>query len=55
MFIGKIDAEAETAVLCPPDAKNQLIGGMSDLGDPGCSFPVVSLLSGLERLGPFGK
>ena len=29
--------------------------GMSDLCDTGCSFPVVSLLSELERLGPFGK
>ena len=26
MFIGKIDAEAETPILWPPDAKNQLIG-----------------------------
>ena len=26
IFIGRTDAEAETPVLCPPDAKNQLIG-----------------------------
>ena len=26
MFIGKTDAEAETLILWPPDAKNQLIG-----------------------------
>ena len=26
MFIGKIDAEAETPILWPPDAKNWLIG-----------------------------
>ena len=26
LFIGRTDAEAETAVLWPPDAKNQLIG-----------------------------
>ena len=25
MFIGKTDAEAETAMICPPDAKNQLM------------------------------
>ena len=32
MFIGKTDAEAETAMLCPPDAKNQLIGKDPDAG-----------------------
>ena len=26
MFLGRIDAEAETPILWPPDAKNQLIG-----------------------------
>ena len=26
MFIGRTDAEAETPVLWPPDAKNSLIG-----------------------------
>ena len=26
IFIGKTDAEAETPILCPPDAKNWLIG-----------------------------
>ena len=26
IFIGRTDAEAETAILCPPDAKNWLIG-----------------------------
>ena len=25
VFIGRIDAEAETPILCPPDAKSQLI------------------------------
>ena len=32
MFIGSSDAEAETPVLWPPDAKNQLIGKESDAG-----------------------
>ena len=26
MFVGRTDAEAEALILCPPDAKNQLIG-----------------------------
>ena len=26
MFIGRTDVEAETPILGPPDAKNQLIG-----------------------------
>ena len=26
MFVGKTDAEAETPILWPPDAKNGLIG-----------------------------
>ena len=32
VFIGRIDAEAETPVLWPPDVKNQLIGKDSDTG-----------------------
>ena len=32
MFIGRTDAEAETPVLWPPDAKNGLIGKDSDAG-----------------------
>ena len=32
MFIGRTDAEAETPVLCPPDAKNWLIGTDPDSG-----------------------
>ena len=32
VFIGRTDAEAETAILWPPDAKNQLIGKDSDAG-----------------------
>ena len=32
MFIGRTDAEAETLVLCPPDAKNWLIGKDPDAG-----------------------
>ena len=31
-FIGRTDAEAEAAVLWPPDAKSQLIGKDSDAG-----------------------
>ena len=30
IFIGRTDAEAEASVLCPPDAKSQLIGKHSD-------------------------
>ena len=32
IFIGRTDAEAETPVLWPPDAKNQLIGKDTDAG-----------------------
>ena len=32
VFIGSTDAEAETPVLWPPDAKNQLIGKDLDAG-----------------------
>ena len=32
VFIGRTDVEAETAILWPPDAKNQLIGKDSDAG-----------------------
>ena len=32
MFIGRIDAEAETPILWPPDAKSQLIGKDPDVG-----------------------
>ena len=32
MFIGGADAETETPVLWPPDAKNQLIGKDPDAG-----------------------
>ena len=32
MFIGKTDVEAETPILWPPDAKNQLIGKDLDAG-----------------------
>ena len=32
MFIGRTDAEAETPVLWPPDAKSQLIGKDPDGG-----------------------
>ena len=32
MFIGRTDAEAETPVLWPPDAKTRLIGKDSDAG-----------------------
>ena len=32
VFIGRIDAEAETPILWPPDAKSQLIGKDSDAG-----------------------
>ena len=33
MYIGRIDAEAETPILWPPDAKNQLIGKGPDVKD----------------------
>ena len=33
MFIGRIDAEAETPILRPPDAKNRLIGKDPDAGE----------------------
>ena len=32
MFIGRTDAEAETPILWPPDAKNKLIGRDPDPG-----------------------
>jgi len=32
IFIGRTDAEAETPVLWPPDAKNRLIGKVPDAG-----------------------
>ena len=32
MFIGRTDAEAETPILWPPDAKNCLIGKDPDAG-----------------------
>ena len=32
MFIGRIDAEAKTLILWPPDAKNRLIGKDPDVG-----------------------
>ena len=32
IFIGKTDAEAETPIIWPPDAKNQLIGKDPDVG-----------------------
>ena len=32
MFIGWTDVEAETPILWPPDAKNQLIGKDPDAG-----------------------
>ena len=32
IFIGRIDAEAETPILWPPDAKNRLIGKDPDAG-----------------------
>ena len=31
MFIGRSDAEADTLILWPPDAKSQLIGKYSDV------------------------
>ena len=33
MFIGRTDAEAETPILWPSDAKNQLIGKDTDGGE----------------------
>ena len=33
VFIGRTDVEAETPILCPPDAKNQLIGKDPDAGE----------------------
>ena len=32
IFIGRTDAEAETSILGPPDAKNHLIGQDPDVG-----------------------
>ena len=32
MFIGRTDVEAETPILCPPDAKSWLIGKDHDAG-----------------------
>ena len=33
IFIGRIDAKAETPILWPPDVKNQLIGKDSNAGN----------------------
>ena len=33
VFIGRTDAEAEAAILWPPDAKSQLIGNDPDAGE----------------------
>ena len=33
MFIGRNDAEAETPILWPPDAKSQLLGKDPDAGN----------------------
>ena len=35
VFIGRTDAEAETPILWPPDAKNLLIGKDPDAGNDG--------------------
>ena len=35
MFIGRTDAEAETPILWPPDARNRLIGKDPDAGKDG--------------------
>ena len=35
VFIGRTDAEAETPILCPPDAKSRLIGRDPDAGRDG--------------------
>ena len=32
VFIERTDAEAETLIICPPDAKNQLTGKDPDAG-----------------------
>ena len=32
IFIGRTDAEAESPIVCPPDAKSQLIGKDPDSG-----------------------
>ena len=32
MFIGRTDVEAESPILCPPNAKNELIGKDPDAG-----------------------
>ena len=32
VFIGRTDAEAESPIVCPPDAKSQLIGKDPDSG-----------------------
>ena len=36
IFIGRADAETETPILWPPDAKNWLIGKDPDAGKDGC-------------------
>ena len=41
MFIGRTDAEAETPIVCPPDAKSGLI----------CKDPDASFLEGRWRSG----
>ena len=52
VFIGRTDAEAETPILWPPDAKSHIIGNDSDAGrwrargggrDRGCDGWVASL------------
>ena len=35
MFIGRTDATAKTPILCPPDAKNRLVGKDPDAGKDG--------------------
>jgi len=32
VFFGRTDAEAEAPILCPPDAKNSLVGEDPDAG-----------------------
>ena len=35
MIIGRTDAKAEAPILCPPDARRQLIGKDPDVGKEG--------------------
>ena len=53
MFIGRTDAEAETPILCPPDAKSHLIGkdqllgkieAKGEVGNRGCAGYIASLI-----------